>query len=258
MSTPQKKRILLVDDHEHLLVTLGDYLTFENFEVATATSGEKALVILESMEPDLIVLDISMPGMGGAGFLAAISAEDGHTRYPVLVFSALAAVEKHLQGVEVDGILYKPCAENDLVDRINDILESRARDRKRDRGENFRVLLAEDDDVVAGILGDCLARANFQVHRVSTGTAALERAAESHPDALVVKHTLPNMRGSSVVSLLSTMSTTRGIPVVLYGKHSQSPDDSPALRAVPEGVARFVTSDDPDSIVEALRRLTDT
>ena len=66
--TTRKEHILLVDDEKHLLVSLRDYLTFEHFTVTTAQSGEEALEVLERITPDLIVLDISMPGMGGMGF----------------------------------------------------------------------------------------------------------------------------------------------------------------------------------------------
>ncbi|NQT93034.1 MAG: response regulator [Lentisphaerae bacterium] len=63
--TSVKKRILLIDDDTSLLTTLSDFLSFEGYEVVTADSGEQGLRRLQTTEPDLIVLDMSMPGMGG-------------------------------------------------------------------------------------------------------------------------------------------------------------------------------------------------
>ena len=64
-----KRKILLVDDDASLLATLGDFLESEGYEVAKAASGEKALAMLRISQPELIVLDMSMPGIGGMGVL---------------------------------------------------------------------------------------------------------------------------------------------------------------------------------------------
>ena len=65
-----KRNILLIDDDASLLATLGDFLESEGYGVHKAESGEQALAMLRVLKPDLIVLDMSMPGMGGmpAGF----------------------------------------------------------------------------------------------------------------------------------------------------------------------------------------------
>ena len=76
-ATTTQPSVLLVDDDTSLLVTLSDFLKFEGYHVVTADSGEEALRRLEEIRPDLIILDMSMPGMGGVGFLKAISSSGG-------------------------------------------------------------------------------------------------------------------------------------------------------------------------------------
>lgn len=83
-----KRKLLLVDDDQSLLETLGDFLSFEGYEVLCAVSGEDALIKMRPFQPDLIILDMGMPGMGGTGFLDRITQPDGHTLYPVLVLTA--------------------------------------------------------------------------------------------------------------------------------------------------------------------------
>ncbi|MBV5332248.1 response regulator, partial [bacterium] len=68
-----KRKLLLVDDDPSLLETLGDFLTFEGYEVLCAASGEEALVKMRPFQPDLIILDMGMPGMGGTGFMDRIT-----------------------------------------------------------------------------------------------------------------------------------------------------------------------------------------
>ncbi len=120
-----KTHIQLVDDDEHLLVTLGDFLASEGFEVTKARSGEQALEQLKKISPDLIVLDISMPGMGGIGFLKQITAASGETRYPVLVLTARSAMKDFFDTVDVDGFAPKPCDEAELLGKIREILGRR-------------------------------------------------------------------------------------------------------------------------------------
>ncbi len=62
-------KVLLVDDEMELLQALSERLELRGFEVAVAHCGEKALAILEGSEPDLMVLDLRMPGIDGLGVL---------------------------------------------------------------------------------------------------------------------------------------------------------------------------------------------
>jgi len=115
MQDREKRKILLIDDDTSLLVTLRDFLLFEGYEVATADSGEQGLKRLETFLPDLIVLDMSMPGMGGIGFLQRITRSDGAPRYPVLVLTARASMAEFFANVSVDGFIAKPCDPEDLL-----------------------------------------------------------------------------------------------------------------------------------------------
>jgi CheY-like chemotaxis protein len=82
------KKILLVDDDPNICMMLGDFLMSEGYEISTVHSGEEALTILKQYKPDLIILDMGMPGMGGTGLLEHISAPTGYFPTPVLVLTA--------------------------------------------------------------------------------------------------------------------------------------------------------------------------
>jgi DNA-binding response OmpR family regulator len=118
-----QERILLVDDDVHLLTTLGDYLTHKGYLVETAQSAEEAIQQLHGSNPDLIILDMSMPGMGGIGFLRhqAVAADSGG--FPVLVLTARTAMQAFFDEVDVAGFLTKPCPGERLLDSIRGILK---------------------------------------------------------------------------------------------------------------------------------------
>ena len=101
-----KTNILLVDDDRHLLLTLCDFLTFKGFEVTTAHNGESAIRVLEELVPDLIILDIGMPGMGGIAFLNHLESEGRSGEIPILVLTGRAAMEEFFSTVTVDDFLY--------------------------------------------------------------------------------------------------------------------------------------------------------
>lgn len=121
MSLPA--RILLIDDDPAVLLTVGDRLRLEGYEVAKAASGDQALIVLRSDPPDLIVLDITMPGMTGLAFLKRISMPDGRPRYPVLVFTARSNMEPFFTDIPVEGFLAKTADPQRLVDEIRLILD---------------------------------------------------------------------------------------------------------------------------------------
>src|SRR5574344_3007005 len=118
-----KRKLMLGDDDPSLLETLGDFLTFEGYDVQCATSGEDALVKMRPFQPDLIILDMSMPGMGGKGFLDRITnPDDGTTLYPVLVLTARAAMAEYFANKNIAGFIAKPCDPPDLLLEVGRIL----------------------------------------------------------------------------------------------------------------------------------------
>ena len=121
MAEPNK-RILLIDDEEHLLVTLGDFLVFEGFEVRQARDGLAGLELLGSWRPALVLLDMRLPGMDGTEFLVRMANPDGTTPCQVLVLTALTLAPDALAPLRVAGVLSKPCDLEEIVGRIRHIL----------------------------------------------------------------------------------------------------------------------------------------
>lgn len=210
-------RILLVDDEMHLLISLKDYLVSERFDVVTASSGEEALAKLGETKPDLIVLDISMPGMGGLGFLRQITGVDGKTLYPVLVLTARSMMENFFDSVPVAGFLPKPCDENKLVRTIRKILATHQKQPAPVQGQKLTVLLAEDDPLLIPGMMSGFSAAGFSVVIVTEGPDVLDKSVSLKPDLVVMKEMLPRLNGSAVARLIDVMPSLSGIPVVLYG-----------------------------------------
>ncbi len=253
MSEPHPSTILLVDDEKHLLTSLKDYLSFEHFTVLTARSGEEALKILEQTEPDLIILDISMPGMGGVGFLRRISNEQGVPRYPVLVLTARSAMREFFESVEVDGFLEKPCEESELLVKIRRILARRTGRPDAAEPGGQKILLAEDDAAVANRLTEAFTRAGYRVEVARSGPEALEKATTSKPHVIVLKEVLPRLNGGATASLLDVMPSLSMIPVILYDETRAGMPEGDGRRDDVKCIRRRLTTSDSEALLKAIR-----
>jgi len=117
--------ILLVDDDPAILMTVGDSLMGEGYTVIKAVSGVEALDRLSLFKVDLIVLDISMPDLGGLGFLRKTSLRADFNDIPVLIFTARSNLKELFESVGTAGFVPKNGAPDLLTSTIKNILNER-------------------------------------------------------------------------------------------------------------------------------------
>jgi len=115
------KKVLLVDDDEMLRKLTNTLLARQGFDVITAEDGPKTLTQLKFIQPDIILLDVMMPGMDGFTVCREIRASPATARIPIIMLTALDSVENKVKGFEAgaDDYLAKPCDIAELVARIN-------------------------------------------------------------------------------------------------------------------------------------------
>jgi CheY-like chemotaxis protein len=257
MSDIAKRKILIIDDDASLLTTLSDFLSFEGYDIATADSGEEGLARLESLTPDLIILDMSMPGMGGVGFLKAISDARGKPSHPVLVLTARANMAEFFANVDVDGFVAKPCDPNDLLMEVARIIFLRSGGEQEGQGsssaaQGAKLLLGEDDPLVSDRLSHAFMEAGYTVERVTRGPELMEQAILSHPDLVVLKQVLPGMNGDKVAEMLKLMPNTQQVGIVLYDASGSLPH---AMSAIGRGIQAVVRSNATEALLSAVTGL---
>ena len=255
--TTRKEHILLVDDEKHLLVSLRDYLMFEHFTVTTAQSGEEAVEVLQKIKPDLIVLDISMPGMGGMGFLRHITTPQGKTRYPVLVLTARSMLADFFQGVAVDGFMAKPCDEAELTGMIRAIIAKHRNVSETLKRGKMKVLLGEDDEIKARRLTEALKNAGYDVVTASSGPQLLEKAVAEKPDLIVIKEILSLLNGHAVASLLEVMPSANGIPIVIHGD-PRSAAEGDSGKSPARNIRKVLGASDQDALIRVVAEVCAT
>jgi DNA-binding response OmpR family regulator len=115
------RTILVVDDKRELRIMVKSYLEVEGFRVVTAENGREALFVARESKPDLILLDLMMPEMGGFEFLRAWSRE---ADTPIIVLTAKLEEQDKVLGLELgaDDYVTKPFSLRELTARIRAVL----------------------------------------------------------------------------------------------------------------------------------------
>lgn len=120
----EKKRVLIVEDETELLTILQIRLSHCQFEVFAASNGTDGLELARKIDPDIILLDIMMPGIDGFTILREIKGSEATCDIPVIIVTARDRIEDSclLEGAE--GFITKPFDFKDLEGTINRLLQA--------------------------------------------------------------------------------------------------------------------------------------
>jgi two-component system phosphate regulon response regulator OmpR len=134
MAAPEAPHLLVVDDDERLRGLLRRYLSDNGFRITLAADAAEARLKLKSLQYDLAIVDVMMPGENGFELTASLKAE---RRVPVLLLTAMAEAENRIHGLEqgAEDYLVKPFEPRELVLRIRNILARTAVDGTGAAGE---------------------------------------------------------------------------------------------------------------------------
>jgi adenylate cyclase len=135
-----QQRILVVDDTPHNVKLLADILAAKGYAVSTAASGEQALESIEAGPPDLVLLDIMMPGLSGYEVCRRIRENPATALLPVVLCTSLDPNQERVKGIEAgaDDFLPKPVNQPELFARVRSLLRiKRLQDERLARLKSF-------------------------------------------------------------------------------------------------------------------------
>jgi two-component system, cell cycle response regulator DivK len=117
--------LLLVEDFDDAREMYRDYLAFSGFRVETARDGQEAIDKARALAPDLILMDLSLPGIDGWEATRLLKADPATRRLPIVALSAhaMAADGERALAAGCDGFIAKPCLPPDLVLQIAPFLK---------------------------------------------------------------------------------------------------------------------------------------
>ncbi len=113
-------RVLIVEDERHIIESLSFVLEREGFEVTAVEDGEEAIQRLRAARPDILILDLMLPKVGGLEVLKLVRADAALRTLPVVVLTAKGRQQDRRMAEEigVDAFMTKPFANSDVVDAV--------------------------------------------------------------------------------------------------------------------------------------------
>ncbi|MEJ2658365.1 MAG: response regulator [Desulfobacterales bacterium] len=117
-------KILLVDDEKEFVTTLAERLELRNMNVSIAMDGEAALALVENDPPQVVILDVMMPGLSGLEVLEKIKAIN--SRIQVILLTGHGATKDGIRGMQLGAFDYliKPIDIEELIKKVNEAVKS--------------------------------------------------------------------------------------------------------------------------------------
>ncbi|RZJ40166.1 MAG: PleD family two-component system response regulator, partial [Brevundimonas sp.] len=237
-------RILVVDDVEPNVRLLEAKLTLEYYEVLTAMDGQTAIDIASAERPDIILLDVMMPGMDGFETCRRLKADPVTRHIPVVLVTALDGREDKIRGLEAgaDDFVTKPIDDVILFARVRSLVRLKAvmdelREREesgrrfgvdtdgagRLRGSGGRVLVVDDSALQAGKIVAQLSDEHRPVHEPDPAAALI--AARGPVDLMIVNVSAAAFDGLRFVAQARSTEASRRVPILAV----VDPADRPRL-----------------------------
>ena len=201
---PTVGTVLVIDDDPEVRLLLARMLNKDGFRVLEAAEGEQGIALARSERPDVITLDVLMPGMDGWGVLAALKNDADLAAIPVVMLSIMD--ERNL-GYSLGAAEYltKPIERAQLSAVL----------AKYRRSDGASVLVVEDDSATRAVLRRALEKEGWQVREAENGRVGLERVAEQAPALILLDLMMPEMDGFEFIDTLRARQPTGAPPVVV-------------------------------------------
>lgn len=215
------RRVLVVDDDDDFRGLMRAQLSHAGYVVLDARDASSALHICRTMKPDVITVDLLMPGIDGWSFIDKLRLEPNLAGIPIVVVSG-AADAKDAAKLPIDvSVVAKGEGHDRLLREISLALAGR-------RGAT--ILVAEDDADLRGVLARSLTRNGHRVIPARDGAEALAAIEHEHVDLLVLDLVMPNIDGFEVLARLKDLTKDATLPVVVVTGTDRSTSELRALR----------------------------
>ena len=245
----KKEKILVVEDSELIRQVIVRELRQAGYTVFQGRDGEEALSLARKEKPDLITLDIIMPGISGYETCKRLRDDPITMDTPVIMVTSCDSPEERTKGFEAGAVEYfvKPFAAEQLANFIKVLFETRKTRRKE------TAVVIEDTKTTLAIIKHILKKQGIKVITAENGKEGLEKIKKFAPDIIVCDIFMPVMDGFQVCHEVKTSPFTRQIPVILLTSSGKKED---TLKGLALGASDYIVKPfDEDELLGRVNNL---
>jgi PAS domain S-box-containing protein len=244
---PPRPRIMVADDEPRFVRLLTNILEQEEFSVTSAPDGESTLRMIDQAVPNLLILDLLLPGVDGWEVLKALRARTSTRHLPILVVTALGAADaERTLALGANEYLSKPISPSVLIDTVTRLMADAERRRREAAGASEgtvappisdartappRILVVEDNPVSLELMVELLSPHKLEVHSCGDGREVMRLAKVHHPDLILLDINLPNIDGLTLARMLREDPETRDTTILAISAYGMSGDKERILQA---------------------------
>jgi signal transduction histidine kinase/CheY-like chemotaxis protein/CHASE3 domain sensor protein len=203
----RQQTILVVDDEENIRALLRKQLEEAGYRVQEASNGTDAIVMLQGEHPDLVILDVIMPGVSGFDVAAALKQNPETMRVPIIILTIDDDKDRGYR-LGVDRFLRKPIDSEVLLHEINGLLNTEPTEKI--------ALIAEEDANTVKVLSEVLSEKGYIIHRVVDQERLFTNALVAKPHLIIAN--VAFYAGQDIIHRLRLEESLNSVPVLLYHK----------------------------------------
>ncbi|MBI5605349.1 MAG: response regulator [Deltaproteobacteria bacterium] len=252
-----KETILVVEDNLLNMKLVRNLLHLEGYQVLEAGDGEQGIGLAREHRPDLILMDIQLPGMDGLTATRQIKGDTALKHIPVVALTsyAMQGDEERAREAHCDGYIAKPINTRTFLDQIKGFWD-------KDNNpapplplmgpikHKNKILIVDDEPLNIKLLEAKLPREKYEVLKALSGKQAIEIAGAESPDLILLDIMMPEMNGFEVTRWLKKNPETERIPIIQVTALDGSEDKVMGLEA---GADEFLNK--PVNTAELLARI---
>jgi two-component system, cell cycle response regulator len=248
--------LLVIEDNALNMKLVRSLLNLAGYRVLEAEDAEQGIQMASLHRPDLILMDIQLPGMDGLEATHIIKAQEELKHIPIVALTSFAMPgdEQKAREASCSGYITKPIDTRKFIETIRGFLSpEKPSDEKESRKEPSgkpRILIVDDDSLNIKLMKAKLPAEKYESLTASNGQQAIAIADRDLPDLILLDIMMPDMDGFAVSRLLKQNPHTREIPIILVTA-LEGLDDK--INGLETGADEFLTK--PVNTIELLSRI---
>ena len=204
----KKRKIMLVDDDQTILQT-GRSMLKEHYDVLPLPSVDKLFEVLKKVTPDLILMDIKMPGIGGFEAMTLLKDDARYSKVPVIFLTASNDRESVLKGIAIGAadFIVKPFFAGDLLSRIEKQLAP------EEKGKQAVLIIDDSPEILMTVY--TMLRDTYKIFTLPDPKKMQSILHSVKPDLFLLDYKMPELSGFDLIPIIRGFPEHKDTPIIL-------------------------------------------